>query len=211
MNDLDKAISRDLRRLARYAPEFEGIDIVPPQRTRTGTLVAISAAVIAIIVLGGVWAGTALQHSENEVPVGADGSSADDASQSTDQPKIALRGAEAWPTSKVASCGQWQPSGRDEVVVVERLGDGCLTKAPLDQTTVLVGSYDSTILGETWEQVTQPWRTVEGHELRRLTSGTLPTLNSRYVDAVACSECDQVLLVLGPNPGTVEQLIRSVA
>jgi hypothetical protein len=35
-------------------------------------------------------------------------------------------------------------------------------------------------------------------------------MSSRVVDAIVCASCDQVIVVLGPDPSTVHGLIESV-
>ena len=92
-----------------------------------------------------------------------------------------------------------------------RLEETCITKTPRISTTVLVAPYTGDApFGDTWAEVTTPWREVGGHQLNRLSSRPLIEMSSRGVDAVVCAACDQVIVVLGPDPETVHRLMESV-
>ncbi|MFC5730887.1 MULTISPECIES: hypothetical protein [Nocardioides] len=122
-----------------------------------------------------------------------------------------LEGAASWPHLPVLNCAAWAPTGDDSVVQLESLDDTCITKAPRSSTTVLVAPYEgSALFGAEWDEVTTPWRVFGGHQLSRLSSGPLMEMSSRVVDAITCASCDQVIVVLGPDPSTVRGLIESV-
>lgn len=88
----------------------------------------------------------------------------------------------------------------------------CLRRSPRDTTTVF--SFPASApppFGEDWAGVTEPWRTIGGHEVRRLSSGTLAGISSRVVGGIVCEACNTVLLVVGSDPQAVSALLDSAA
>lgn len=207
--NMERQVSDGLRRLADFAPSFDGHREERPGAPGRSivALVAVAAAIVAVVA-GGVWLATSPSTPDHGGVVANDVSSSGSPQESSGH-DLLLRAVAQWPQSEVVACREWTPSGQDEVVVVERLDEDCLSLAPFDSTTVLVAPYASSFFGESWTDVTRPWQSFQGHAVRRLASGTLMSISSRFIDAVACAECDRVIVVMGPDPSVVEALIES--
>ncbi len=134
----------------------------------------------------------------------------DGPSPSAPRVTLSLAATSGWPVSRPTDCGHWVPSSQDSVVALNTLVDDCIKKASRLSTTVFLASYGIPPFSEHWADVTAPWRRVDGADLRRLSAGPLLEMNSRVVDAIACEACDQVIVVVGPRPGTVRSLLESV-
>ena len=121
-----------------------------------------------------------------------------------------LAGVTGWSEARASSCAAWTPGRGDAVVRLARLDDRCVGLAPMDATTVFVAPSGEGLFGQGWDEMTAPWRRVGDHSLRRLSSGPLVEMSARFADGVVCTECDEVILVLGPDPEQVRGLVESV-
>ncbi len=212
MNHDDGLITRSLEQLARHAPTFEGYR-APRTRSRSSRLLApllASAGVVAVLV-----GGTVLLSSERggQPPLdpGTSGSPRGPSSPTAMEPPLHLAAVTTWLHERPASCAAWTPQDRDSVVSLAVLDDSCVVKASRSAVTVFLAPYRSSVLfGSKWAEVTQPWRVIDGHPVRRLSSGPLLELSSRVADAIVCQECDQAVVVLGLHPGEVRSVVESV-
>lgn len=210
----EELVARKLGRLATHAPRYRGL---PPaaandRRRRYVAPLLATACVVAISVFVGTLASRGPdQPPATSSPNAPAGSTTAPSSGAPTEFPMRLDKAASWPHLKVSTCAAWKPSDGDSVVQVDDLDDSCVLKAPRSSTTVVIAPYDGGgIFGVGWRDVTVPWREVGGHPIARLSSGPLMEMSSRFVDAVVCETCDQVILVLGPDPSTVRGLIESL-
>jgi hypothetical protein len=212
--DDEELVRRSLHRLAQYAPPDGGsLDQTSrPARTRRWVLVPILASAAVLVLVGA--ASSLMPWRDGSRHVASETSSAPSAPSSASHPSpgVAMRLAktDGWLRQRIANCAAWTPTDDNVVVEIDVLDEACVAKASLTGTTVLVAPADQDApYGGTWLERTQPWRTVMGHELRRLSSGPLLEMNARVVDAIACLDCDEVVLVIGADPSLVRQLVDS--
>lgn len=214
--DDDRVIARSLEKLAVHAPRYRGFSLGAHDRRPNRYLVPLlaSACVVALTVAVSI---VVSRNGPGDAPIATSPSSSatspTDSSSGTPTTEgpVRLEAAASWPHLQLSDCAAWEPAADDSVVQLGRLDDTCITKAPRSSTTVLVAPYtDDAPFGDKWAEVTSPWRQVGGHQLNRLSSGPLIEMSSRVIDAVVCAACDQVIVVLGPDPATVHGLIESV-
>lgn len=212
-NDDDQMISRHLDSLARHAPRYRDLPRSTPAAGRHRYLVPILASACVIAIALGF--GALMTRGD---PEGATATASDSSAASPADPPAVTKGglpmrleaAAGWSHLQVRDCGVWSPTGANAVVQLESLDDGCIAKAPSSATTVLVAPYEgSGLFGSPWDEVTTPWRTIDGHQVSRLSSGPLMEMSSRVADAIVCPSCDQVIVVLGPDPSAVRALVES--
>lgn len=211
----DQLITRSLHKLAMHAPRYHGFSQSMPNPSRHRHLAPLlaSACVVAITVAIGILVS---QGGSSETPVATSPTSSsstpgDSSSGTPTEAPMKLAAAASWPRQQAPDCSAWKPADNDSVVQLGQLDDTCIRKAPRSSTTVLIAPYtDEAPYGDQWTEVTTPWREIGGHQLNRLASGPLMEMNSRVVDALVCSSCNQVIVVLGPDPSAVRELIESV-
>lgn len=120
-------------------------------------------------------------------------------------------GTDGWVHVDVADCSTWKPSGSNEIVRVEAIGEGCIEKASSDATTILLAPLDEAApFRLASDRSTKPWKSIAGYELRRLSSGPLMELSSVYIAAITCVERGRLAIVAGPDPEVVEGLVGAV-
>lgn len=214
MSQDEELISRSLHRLAEYAEPYRGTAARAVRTEQRRALMPILAAAAVAALLGTSALLAQRLDDEPSGPTSAGShsavSSAPVGSPTNQERQMKLDAVTSWSTESYADCSTWRPTGQDVVVEVDRLDAECLSKAPRETTTVISAPYeDEAPFGVTWTETTQPWRTVGGHEVRRLASGPLAEISSRYVDAIVCASCNQVFLVLGPDPERVRSVVES--
>lgn len=210
----EQRVSRGARRLAEHADPDRG---VAPRATETKPrrVLAPMLAAASVAVLVGVVAVLAAQLDNEPSGPAAEGSQSAVSSPPIGSPpgtegQMKLNAVTPWTTERHVDCSTWSPTDSDVVVEVDRLDAECVAKAPRGSVTVFSAPYtDEAPFGVTWTETTRPWRTIDGHEVRRLASGPLAEISSRVVDAVVCVSCDQVFLVLGPDPERVRSIVDS--
>ncbi len=122
-----------------------------------------------------------------------------------------LAATAGWDAVAASSCRAWRPTGRATVVRLQRFDDTCLGRADRSTTTVFSAPLPARLLGAPWSRTSAPWPgAVPGHDVRRLADGPLAAVSSTYADAIGCADCDQLLVVLGPQPQQVRDLVRGV-
>ena len=191
-------------------------DAVTPSRGSTGRVLAplLATAAVVAVVLGGfvifsVVGGGSAKDASGDAPGPEEVPSAE-SNPAPDPDSLSAPATAGWQVVRPDTCAAWKPTDENAVVVLDRLTDECLARATMKATTVFMTSYRSTLFDEPWLQVTEPWREVDGLELRRLSSGTMMEISSRVFDVVVCKKCDQAILATGPDPKAVRGVIDSV-
>jgi hypothetical protein len=123
---------------------------------------------------------------------------------------ILLPGIQDWTTTSCGPCDSWVPSGKNEVIRADVMRTDYLGRAPRDKVIVVVVPFDAALPGENWPEFTKSWKTIDGHELGRLSGGILTDFPLRAADAVTCSDCDQVIVVTGPDKAEVRRMVDRV-
>lgn len=121
---------------------------------------------------------------------------------------VRLGDALDWHSQREVSCLVYDPPGDTDVIlrVDEALDLDCIAQASPNATTIIFAPYEpSELLGDP-----APWETIDGAEVRRISDGLLAEMSSRYVDGLTCAACDQVIVVMGPEPTKVRRLVESV-
>ncbi|MDQ1106421.1 hypothetical protein [Nocardioides zeae] len=204
-DDSDRVVTRSLQRLADHAPTHLAYDPHPRRRRRPAAALAVVAIAAASAILGAVVAPQVLEPAPSTHSADAT------ASPSSEESTLILGDVSSWPRVRLSTCDEWSPAGGNEVVEVDAITDECISKAPLDAVVVLRGGYTADgPFGSRWADTTEVWREVGSHSVRRLVSGPLVEMSSRAVDGLVCDTCDEVLVVIGPEPASVSRLVESI-
>ena len=184
------------------------------RNTDRGLAPLLATAAVVAVVLGGFVVFSQVGGSGTDEVGDTGGPAGAQSAEGTRAPKqdTLTAGATAgWQVVRPNTCAAWKPTDENAVVVLHRLTEECLARATMKATTVFITSYRSTLYDEPWARVTEPWRAVDGLELRRLSSGRMMEISSRVFDVVVCKKCDQAIVATGPDPKAVRGVIDSVA
>lgn len=211
----DDVIARSLSKLAEHAPRYDRAHVTPHRQSSryfVPLLASACVAAVAVTFSSLMWFGDTKDAPVATPPSSPNSSTTGPAAGDSTEVPVRLKAVETWRHERVADCAAWQPAAGDAVIQLDRLDDECISKVPRSSTTVLLVPFtDEGPFGDDWAEVTKPWREVGGHQLDRLASGPLAEMSSRFIDAIVCASCDQIIVVLGPDPSTVRALIESVS
>ena len=211
----------------RRPPDASGES--PPRRqhgARRSLVPVLGVAAAVAVITTGVTVATWSTGSDSDPEAGAGASHGDATTEPATSPEtaspgtggsaepaaITLGAVAGWRTESPDGCKGIRGETDQVVFELDSFELDCLAAIDRAGTSVFAIPLPDKLVGESLQDVTTPWEgpSPVGHDLRRLSGGTLAELNSVYADGVACLDCDRMYVVLGPDPATVRSIVESV-